>query len=384
MNLSFSEEQIALREMVRGLCAEHAPTAVVRRLEDDPKGYTDEFWKQQGALGLLGLLIPEEYGGSAQSLLEAALVYEEFGRALAPSPHFPSAVLGAGALLIAGSAQQKQAWLPKIASGEAILTPAWNEPRRGFGARGVQLQARRAGEGWTLTGQKRHVLFASSATRLLVLARTGAEDTDVSLFLVDPAAPGVRLTQQRSLASDTQYDVELADVRVGSESLVGAPGTGWATWDLVMHDAIVLLAAWAVGGAGRALEITVQYAKDREQFDKPLGAFQAIAHYLADAATAIDGAQVLVWEAAWARSAGRSTARLAPMAKLFACQTFRDVTAMCQQVWGGVGFTIEYDIQLYFRRAKQLQISWWDTSHLEGLVADQVLDPNAPPYRAGV
>ena len=141
-----------------------------------------------------------------------------------------------------------------------------------------------------------------------------------------------------------------------------------------MHDAIILLAAQAIGGAERALEITVQYAKDRKQFDKPLGAFQAIAHYLSDATTAIDGGKALVWEAAWARASGRSTARLAPMAKLFACQTYRDVTAMAQQVWGGVGFTLEYDIQLYFRRAKQLQISWWDTRYLEELVARRVLD----------
>jgi alkylation response protein AidB-like acyl-CoA dehydrogenase len=384
MNLTLSEEQIALREMVRGLCAEHAPTAAVRRMEDDPKGYSDEFWKQLGQLGLLGLLIPEAYGGSAQSLLEAALVYEEFGRALAPSPHFPSAVLGASVLLLAGDAKQKQEWLPKVASGEAILTPAWNEPRRGFGPRGVQLVASRAGDGWLLSGEKRHVLFASSATRLIVLARTGAAEGDVGLFLVDPNAAGVSLEQQRSLAADTQYAVRFDGVRVGAQALIGAPGSGWATWESAMLDAVILLAAWAVGGGGRALEITVQYAKDREQFDKPLGAFQAISHYLADAATLIDGAQTLVYEAAWARAAGKSVVRLAPMAKLFACQTYRDVTAMCQQVWGGVGFTIEYDIQLFFRRAKQLQITWWDTSALEERVAASVLDPEAPPYRAGV
>jgi alkylation response protein AidB-like acyl-CoA dehydrogenase len=205
----------------------------------------------------------------------------------------------------------------------------------------------------------------------------------VSLFLVDPSAPGVSLTQQRSLAADTQYDVRFASVKVAAESRIGAAGSGWATWDAVMHDAIILLAAWAIGGAERALEITVQYAKDREQFDKPLGAFQAISHYLADAATLVDGGKTLVYEAAWARASGKSVARLAPMAKLFACQTYRDVTAMCQQVWGGVGFTIEYDIQLFFRRAKQLQITWWDTGTLEERVADLVLDPEAPAYRAG-
>jgi alkylation response protein AidB-like acyl-CoA dehydrogenase len=205
-----------------------------------------------------------------------------------------------------------------------------------------------------------------------VLART---DDGVVLLLVDPAAEGVALDQQHTIASDTQYRVDFDRVRVAADALVGTTDGGWPVWDSVMHDGIILLAAQAVGGARQALDITVQYAKDRRQFDKPLGAFQAIAHYLADAVTAVDGAETLVWEAAWARDAGRSYTRLAPMAKLFACQTFRDVTAMAQQVFGGVGFTVEYDIQLYFRRAKQLQLSWWDDRYLEELIAADVLDP---------
>jgi alkylation response protein AidB-like acyl-CoA dehydrogenase len=210
---------------------------------------------------------------------------------------------------------------------------------------------------------------------LVVLARSGEGDDGVDLFLVDPSAPGVRLTQQFSVASDTQYEVVLDGVRIGADARLGAPGSGWATWDAVMHDAIVLLAAQAMGGARRALDITVQYAKDRRQFDKPLGAFQAIAHYLADAVTAVDGGTSLVHEAAWARATGRVEARrLAAMAKLFACQTYRDLTAMAQQVFGGIGFTVEFDIQLYFRRAKALQVSWWDTRYLEELVAASVLD----------
>ncbi|MFD0633441.1 acyl-CoA dehydrogenase family protein [Catenulispora yoronensis] len=141
-----------------------------------------------------------------------------------------------------------------------------------------------------------------------------------------------------------------------------------------MHDAIVLAAAQAVGAARRTLEFTVDYALTRHQFDKPLGAFQAIAHYLADAVTTVDGAETLVWEAAWARDAGRSTAKLAPMAKLFAGDTFRDVTAKAQQIFGGNGFTVEFDTQLYFRRAKQWQMTWWDPRYLEELIAAQVLD----------
>jgi alkylation response protein AidB-like acyl-CoA dehydrogenase len=374
MDLDFSEEQEMLREMVRGVCAEYSPIEVVRELEDDPRGFPEQFWKQLAELDLLGLLIPEAHGGSEQGLLEAAIVYEEFGRSLAPSPHLASCVLSAGVLTRAGNSEQQRAWLPKIASGEAILVPAWLEPRNGYGPEGVQVRATPDADGFALSGEKWHVPFASAATRLLVLARTGEAATDVDLFLVDPEAPGVSLSQQMNLASDAQYAVKLDGVRVTEEDRVGASGTGWASWDTVMLDGVVLAAALASGGAARSLELTVEYAKEREQFGKPLGAFQAIAHYLADAATNIEGGTTLVYEAAWARAEGKSVERLAPMAKLFMCQVYRDVTAMSLQVFGGVGFTVEYDAQLYFRRAKQLQLSWWDSRHLEERVARTVLD----------
>jgi len=218
------------------------------------------------------------------------------------------------------------------------------------------------------------VPFASSASAFVVLARTGDGDEDIDLFLVEQGASGVTLRQQLSVASDSQYEVRFDGVVVSADDRIGAAASGWRTLDAVMHDGCILLAAQAMGGAQQALDITVQYAKDREQFGKPLGSFQALAHYLADAKTAVDGATLLVHEAAWARATGRPVGRLAPMAKLFACQTFRDVTATAQQIFGGVGFTVEYDIQLYFRRAKQLQISWNDDRRLEELIAREVLD----------
>jgi alkylation response protein AidB-like acyl-CoA dehydrogenase len=280
-------------------------------------------------------------------------------------------VLAAGVLAAAGSDEQKSSWLPGIARGETIFSTAWLEPGNGFKPRGVQTRAVADGDGFVLSGTKWHVPFASSASRLVVLARTGDADDAIDLFLVDPSSSGVTLRQMSSVAADTQHEVVLDGAR---GDRVGASGTGWATWNEVMLDGVVLLAAEAVGGARYALEITVQYAKDRQQFDKPLGAFQALAHYLADASTNVDGATTLVHEAAWARSERKDVSRLAPMAKLFACQTHRDVTAMAQQIFGGVGFTVEYDIQMYFRRAKQLQITWWDTRYLEELVARTVLD----------
>ncbi|MGH9186588.1 MAG: acyl-CoA dehydrogenase family protein [Acidimicrobiales bacterium] len=370
LDLAFTPEQEMLRETVRGVCAQYAPLSVVRELEDDPRGFPADLWKQLAALDLLGLLLPEEYGGSGMAAIEGVVLYEELGRALAPTPHFVSSVMSGGVLAIGGTAEQRDAWLPRLVSGDAILTPAWLEPERGFGPAGVQARAVRDGAGWRLSGTKRHVAFAASATRLVVLARAGDDPLDVDLFLVDPGAAGVTLTEQYSIASDTQYRVDLDNVGVADSERVG----GWDTWEEATYDGLILQGALAVGAAGYAQEITVQYAKDREQFDKPIGAFQAIAHYLADRQAELDGARTLVHEAAWARATGRSVRRLAPMAKLMAAQTFRDVTATAQQIFGGVGFTVDYDIQLYFRRAKQLQVSWWNDRYLEELIAADVLD----------
>ncbi|HTD49846.1 MAG TPA: acyl-CoA dehydrogenase family protein [Acidimicrobiia bacterium] len=382
MDLDLSAEQEMLRDMVRNVCGSYASLETVRALEDDPVGYPAELWKQMAALDLIGLMVPAEYGGSGMSALEGAVVYMELGRSLAPTPHFVSAVMAAGVLVRSGSADQQRVWLPKIVTGDAIVTTAWLEPGNGYGPRGVQVHATPDGDHVVLDGSKTHVPFASAATAMIVLARTGTGERDVDLFLVDATQPGLTMNQQLSLASDTQYDVALSGVRVPASARIGRPGTGWDVWQATLLDGIVFLAAQAVGGARHALDITVQYAKDREQFGKPLGAFQAIAHYLSDAVTAVDGAETLVLEAAWAAANGQSIERLAPMAKLFACKTFRDVTAMCQQVFGGVGFTLDYDIQLFFRRAKQLQISWWDDRSLEELIAATVLDPRSGPVPA--
>ncbi len=371
MDLEFSEEQQMIKDMARSILDEHSSVDDVRKMEDDPKGFSDPLWKQLAESGLLGLTIPAEHGGGGQSLLEAALVYEEMGRTLASVPHFVSGVVSAGVLVQAGSDAQKAAWLPKIAGGQTIVTPAWLEPDRGYGPVGVQLSAKADGDDFVLSGLKQHVYFGSAADQLLVLART---DAGIDLFLVDAKAPGISMKQILSQSGDAQYRVTFDGVRVGGASRVGAAGTGWETFSTVLEDGIVLLSAQAVGGAQKALDITADYAKIRTQFDKPLAAFQALAHYMADASTHIEGGRMIVHEAAWTRAQGRSIKRLAPMAKLFCCETYTDVTRMCEQVWGGVGFTLEYDVQLYFRRAKQLELSWWDTPYLEELVAADVLD----------
>ncbi len=369
MDLELTEEQEMLRDAIVDLCSD--ATKLVRVLENDPRGFNDDFWKQLVDMGLTGLMIPEQYGGSAMGLLDAAIVYEELGRSLVPSPHFVSSVVSAGVLQAGGSADQQAEWLPLIATGEVILTPAFLEPDNGTGPLGIQIEATPDGDDIVLTGTKCHVAFASSASRLIVSA---LEPDGISLFLVDPATDGITLTQQLTVASDTQYLVDFDGVRVSAAERIGAPGTGWKTWHAAMLDALVLVAAQAIGAAEASHTLATEYAKVRHQFDKAIGAFQSISHYLADGITAIDGGRVLVHQAAWARDQGRSIATLAPMAKLFATQTCRDVTATTIQIHGGLGFTIECDAQLYFRRAKSWQLNWYDETYLEDLIASELLD----------
>jgi alkylation response protein AidB-like acyl-CoA dehydrogenase len=280
-------------------------------------------------------------------------------------------VLTAGALLRTDDAELRTRWLPGIASGDTIATVAWLEPEGGFGPAGIGMTARVDGDTVVIDGVKRHVPFARAADTLLVLARA---PRGIVLALVDSTSDGVSIEQQLTVASDTQHTVTLTGVRVPAQDVIGLDNDAWPLWHDTMLDGAILVAAQAVGGARAALELTVDYAQKRQQFDRPLGAFQAIAHYLADATTAVDGAQTLAWEAAWARAQGRPVDQLAPMAKLYGCRTFRDVTATAQQVFGGNGFTLDFDVQLYFRRAKSLQLNWWDDRHLEELIAAEVLD----------
>ena len=375
LNLDFTEEQAMLRDMVRGLCEQHCDKDAVRELEDDERGFSEAMWTQLGELGLIGLMLPEEHGGAGSSMLDGVVLFEELGRAVVPSPLLESAVMSAGAILRGGSDSQRSEFLGPIASGSTIVVPAWLEPDNSYGPRGVQMRAEPVGDSFRLSGTKVVVRFAAAADKLVVLARTGDAPDAVDLFLVDTDAAGLTIDQRHSISSDAQFRVTFDGVEVPASARIGAAGTGWATWEAVMVDAMTLAAAYGAGGAQYALDITVQYSKDREQFDKPLGAFQALAHDMANARTATDGAKLITYEAAWAVDNAKPDAeKLAAMAKLFVCNTYRDSTAMAQQIFGGVGFTLEYEIQLYFRRAKALQLSYNDTRRCEDIVAAAVLD----------
>ena len=375
MDLNFSEEQDMLRGAVRELLEKHSSPDDVRALEDTPTGYSQPLWSELAAMDLVGLTLPEEHGGSGMGALETVVLYEELGRALASTPHLTTAVLGAGLLIAGGTPEQQQQWLPKIARGEIVLTVARYEPQRGEGPEGIGLRAEPDGDGYRLNGTKIRVPLAGSADAIAVLARTGEDPTDIGVFFVTPTTQGVSLEHTPVLGSDAEYEMVFDNVEMTAAHLLGEqPDVGWAALETAMEDVLIAVAAFAVGGAQRALEMTVTYAKEREQFGKPIGSFQGLAHPIADMATETTGAQVLVHQAAWRKANGLALGPLAFMAKSYACDVFKRTTKVGQQVFGGVGFTRDIDIQLYFRRAKQLEITWGGPALLEEAIAAAELD----------
>jgi alkylation response protein AidB-like acyl-CoA dehydrogenase len=355
MDLRLTDEQQMLRETVRSLLAKYSPPETVRALEDDETGYREDLWGEMTRIGLTGLTIAEEHGGVGQGALENAILYEEIGRALAQTPHFVSCVMAAG--LLARSPRAGD-WLPRIAAGESILSVAWFEPGRRAEDPAMRVP---------LNGTKILVPFAPAAERLLVIA---CDEAGSGVFLTDSA--GIAAKREQTLAMDASYEVTF-------ENTPAERVASWSDWEDVSIDGQIALAASCVGGARATHEMAVAYAKERVQFDRPIGSFQAIAHPLADTATDIEGAATLVHEAAWARDTGRASAATnAAMAKMIAADVFKRTTKLGQQVFGGIGFTKDIDMQLYFRRAKQLEISWWDVRQLEEQIAAAELDAETP------
>lgn len=375
MDLNLTDEQSMLRDALRRLLTNESPVAVVRQMENDALGFPPALLKALAAMGVMGLTLPEEHGGMGLGHIDLAVVFEELGRALCPVPVLETSVLAAGIIARAGSAAQQAEWLPAIAAGEAVLTPAFLEPEGSFRATGIQLRAEPVAGGYCLNGSKYFVGYAAAAERLLTLVRSGPGAEDIDILLVDPRAPGVTLTRTESHALDPRYLVEFTDVQVAESARIGAPGSGWATWTAVGFDRMVALSAWFVGCAARDLELANAYAKERVQFDRPIGSFQAIAHQLADAHTGISGARYLAWKAAWARDRGRTDARrLAAQAFLRSAEAARFATRTGQQVLGGIGFTNDLDVQLFFRRAKQHLIAWANLAEVEDFVATSLID----------
>jgi len=367
MDFSFSSDQQLLKNSARAFLDEHCKPATVRLLWDDPRGESDTMWKEMAQLGWLGLALPETYGGSGLGMVETAILLEELGRAAYPGPYWPT-VLAAGAIEAAGTDAQKKRWLAAIATGDARATLALLDADLDWDPAAMTTRAEKTAKGWALSGTKRFVPWAHVANVLLIPART---PEGPSVFLVDPATAGLTLAPVQGMDLATRW-VHLAmdKVAVGPEALLGGPGQAAPLLAGLLRRGAVGAAAEMLGAARRCLDMAVGYAKVREQFGQPIGSFQAIRHKCSEMLLEVENSHSAVYYAAWALDAKAEDAELAAsVAKAYVGDASRKVCGEAIQVHGGIGFTWEYDLHIYFKRAKALEPMYGDADyHREQIV----------------
>jgi len=369
MNFAFSEEQEELRKTVRSFLDQKSPETEVRRLMETDEGYDPAVWKQMGEqLGLQGLIVPEEFGGSGYSYVELGVVLEEMGRALLCAPYFSTVVLAGNALLHSGDDAAKKDYLPGIASGETIATLAFTEPSGKWDEAGITMEAMKKGDGWVLNGTKSFVLDGATASLILVAARTGK---GVSLFGVEGDASGLTRTALSTMdQTRKQAKLEFNDTPA---RLIGAEGEGWKTLSTVLDLAAVALAAEQVGGAQKVLDMSVEYAKVRIQFGRPIGSFQAIKHKCADMLLEVESAKSAAYYGMWCASEmNDELPSVASLAKAYCSEAYFHSAAENIQIHGGIGFTWEHPAHLYFKRAKSSELLFGDPTYHRELLAQRI------------
>ncbi len=374
MNFAFSEEQEELRRTVRQFLDSKSPETEVRRLMETTEGYDPAVWKQMGQeLGLQSLAIPEEYGGQGFTFIELGIILEEMGRVLLCAPYFASVVLAANAILNAGTDDEKKTLLPGIASGDSIATLAFTEPNGKWGADGVTMEATEKKGAWTLSGEKMFVLDGHTADTIVVVARkAGTSGTDgISFFTVSGDAGGLTRTALSTMDM-TRKQAKLEFTKVAATPL-GAPGSGWDAYSKTLDQAAVALSNEMMGGAQFVLDMSVQYAKDRVQFGRPIGSFQAIKHKCADMLLEVESGKSAAYYSSWAAAEDNEELPVvAALAKAYCSEAYFHATAENIQIHGGIGFTWEHPAHLYFKRAKSSEIYLGDATYHRELLAQRI------------
>jgi alkylation response protein AidB-like acyl-CoA dehydrogenase len=377
MNFGFSEEQELLRSTARKFFENECSSEVVRTLMETPEGMSPELWAKLAEQGWLGLIYPEAYDGMGLGMVDLVVLMEEMGRAVVPGPYFSTVLLGGLAILEAGSEAQKKEWLPRIVAGEARVTLAWMEPSALLGPEGVTLPAAGRGGRYTLSGTKLFVHDAHTADAVVVAARTAqglSPEEGISLFLLPRQTRGLEVTLLPTMDQTRKLcEVTLTDVAVGADALLGPAGQGWPPLSRVLDRATVGLCAEMCGGAQRVLDMTVEYAKIRHAFGRPIGSYQGVKHKCADMLVDVENSKSITYYAAWAMDEGVSEGPLAvSMAKAYVSDAYRRVAANGIQLHGGIGFTWEHDLHLYFKRAKGSEFAFGDATYHRERVAQLV------------
>ncbi len=373
-----NEEQEMLKTMARDFLEKECPRTLVREMMEDELGYSPELWKKMAEVGWLGLVIPEEYGGAGMSFRDLTILCEEMGRALLPSPFLSTLLLAGGPILSAGTEEQKKEFLPRIASGEAILTPAVLEEDGDLWAEGIKVKAVRHGDEYIINGTKLFVLDARAADYMLVAARTQRSENPeegITLFLLDAREWGIYITSLNTIdETRKQYEVSFTNVPAAARSIIGELHQGWPILKKAALLTTAALCAEMVGGGEWVLETTVNYAKDRIAFGVPIGSFQAIKHKCANMHTGLEYARSLMeWAAEAIKEDSPDASVAVSMAKSFCGDTYKMVTNEGIQIHGGIGFTWDHDMHLYFKRSRSSDTAFGDSNYHRELIA-QALD----------
>jgi alkylation response protein AidB-like acyl-CoA dehydrogenase len=372
MKLTLTEEQEMLKKTARDFLTEKCPKKFVKQIAASETGYSRELWQEIAGLGWMGLAFPEKYGGGDMSFLDLAVLLEEIGRACLPSPFFSTVVLGGLPILDLGSEEQKQEYLPKLIHGEKIFTLALTEPGyHHYDAASVTVKATPDGGNYIINGTKLFVPDAHIADYLLCVARTTPKN-GTTIFLADAKNPRIRYTVLKTIADDKLCEVAFDQMPVPKANILGRLNQGWDAVQKLIERAAVGKCCEMVGNLQRVLEMTVDYAKERKQFDRPIGTLQIIQHYCADMATDIDGARLSTYQAAWMLSKGLPCTKEVAIAKAWTSQASQRVVALAHQIHGAIGVTIEHDLHYYTKRAKAAELAFGDANFYREVVAKEM------------
>jgi len=373
MDFELGEEQIMLKTSARDFLENECPKQLVRDMMEDEKGYSPELWRKMADLGWQGLTFPEECGGVGMSFLDLVVLLEEMGRALVPGPFVPTVVLAGQPILAAGTEEQKQEFLPRIASGDMLMTLALTEASGGLEASDVTVKATPTRENFTIEGTKLFVPDAHVADYLICVARTKDspdKEEGITLFLVDARTDGIQTEALKTMTGEKLCEVTFSNVTVPRENILGELDKGWSIIKRVLDEAAIAECAWMIGGARWVLETSVDYAKERVQFGVPIGSFQAIQHKCANMACEVEGATSITYSAAWTVSENDPGITMAAcMAKAWCSDIYTHVAAEGIQIHGGIGFTWDHDMHLYFKRAKASEVIYGDGDYHREQVA---------------
>jgi 3-oxocholest-4-en-26-oyl-CoA dehydrogenase beta subunit len=374
VDFDYTDEQKMLQKGARDFFEKEVPKSLVKKMAEDEKGNPPELWQKMAQLGWLGLIFPERYGGGDGSMIDLIALEEEMGRACLPGAFFSTVLLGGLFILNNGSEEQKKELMPRVANGKVILTLALTETDASYEAAAVEVAVISDKDDYIINGAKLFVPDAHIADYIICIARTkkGTKPEDgITAFLVDRKSAGITCTLLKSIAGDKLCEVVFNKVRVPKKNIMGKLDQAWSPLQQTLQQVRIARCAEMVGGAQKALELAADHAKKRVQFDRPIGSFPVIQQLVANMMMDVDGARFLTYEAAWKFSKGLPCAKEIAMAKAFTSEAYQRTTATGEQILGGIGYTTDGDMQLYYKRAKAAELTLGDGKfHREALAKE--------------